>query len=168
MTHLPFPVIEYRPEFYVSSSDDEYLADIEELLAGHDVDPAKIVYSGFGGHFVRDGSLDIPRPPAIYVMNSLGWRDIDHTSAAQYAEQYADTDEIPVIGVYHTDQLLHAAGIFEDEEEEDLLENIAQIVVGLPLSDTNGGIYDLVVHREYPEKSPADALAAMILPPLLR
>lgn len=161
------PEIHFRPEGYISGHDEEFLDQLLETLAQHGYSPAELVYSGFEGKNLVKGQA-IERYPYVFAMNEAGWR-----SAIKYGEEnpavYAEGWDVPCIGLYDRHQLAHvySSDLIDSGDIEELVEGrveLTNIKPGELLGrlPPDAPIEEAVVHRNYPEQSPTDALVGLV------
>lgn len=153
--------LHFKPEGYASSGNEDFLDELIGLLETNGFDRENLVYSGFDGTDLAKGKT-LPRHPYIFAMNETGWRNAikyHETNPAQYAEGW----ETPCIGLYEKNQLAqaYAYGI-KLENLNDRIE-LSRIEVGTKFEGMPiGPIEEAVVHKDYPEASPTDALVGLV------
>lgn len=156
------PEIRFKPEGYVSSGSKEFLDGFLETLQAKGFEPENLVFSGF------DGALPAKSEPAsehIFGMNEAGWRGaIKHfvSNPADYAEGW----DTPCIGLYDRTDLaeIYSADFLSDYEEAQDRIKLENIVVGERLADLEPDvpIKEGLVHKDFPEGSPTDALVGLV------
>ena len=110
----------------------------------------------------------MPRYDHIFAKNEAAWlQAIEHNTLnpAQYAENY----DVPCIGLYDKNQLTEAYDYKTDTVEEDADGTVDRTVIsgvqiGRWLRDMTPDelISEAVVHVDYPDGSPTDALVALV------
>ncbi len=107
-SHKP-PVLTFRPEVSGISSP-EFLAQFLEFLKSSEIDPDKVVYSGFDGSILDNGE-EYPNRDYIHVMNEAAWRVAGRPDLMypKNPAQYAGPDN-GYIGIYDLDRLAEAYG----------------------------------------------------------
>jgi hypothetical protein len=156
------PILHISLEGYISTADAEFLDKFKQELLGRGLDTNDLIFSGFDGSFIESGEDD-PRHSYVFGMNEAGWREAlrdDEVNPARYAENYA----IPCIGIYDKNLLSEA---YSYDHKGDPLEarlELTDIIVGNALRDTepDEAINGAIVHLDYPEGSPADALVGLV------
>lgn len=154
--------LHFKPEGYVSSGDVEYLDGLLEHLRANGFDPDKLVFSGFNGVALTKG-VTVESHPSIYMMNEAAWRNSIKLGISNPAE-YADGWEVPCVGLYDRDQLVHIySSTMNIDDPEDRIE-LRDIVPGDALSDQppSTPIEEAVVHKNYPGSTPSDALVGIV------
>ncbi len=169
--HLP-KVIDFEIPSHLSSNDPETFELLKQNLEASGIDTKNVVFSGFDGGFI-DKSDGLPKPPMVHVMDANSFR---LKPVPQNAFQYAEGYEHPVVGVYDASKLRaaykpdNADGDFEIEDifEEVVTKNSDDIDIKImpnPIilpEDNTGYFIDTVVHEDFPEKSPNDALVCLV------
>ena len=163
------PKMHFRPEGYASSGAEDFLEGLLAELREKGYEPDDLVFSGFDGTAVARGEA-VPRYPCIFVMNEAGWRQ-----AVKYREQnpadYAEGWETPCLGLYYRHQLVHvySAGLAEAgfDIDDDTLHGrveLGDIELGdaLDVLAPSTPVEEAVVHRDYPDGSPTDALVGVV------
>jgi hypothetical protein len=156
------PEIRFKPEGYVSSSSEEFLDEFLEALKTRGFKPEDLIFSGF------DGALPVQSesaPEHIFGMNEAGWRGaIKHfvSNPADYAEGW----DTPCIGLYDRTDLaeIYSADFPDDYEDAQSRIKLENIVVGERLADLelDVPIKEGLVHKDFPEGSPTDALVGLV------
>lgn len=161
MLRQKIPNLRFQPEGYLSSGSEEYFDELMVMLKEAGFDTARLVYSGFDGTDIARGA-PLPRHPYIFAMDETGWR-----KAVKYHEsnpaQYAEGWETPCLGLYDRDQLAqaYAYGI-KLENVNDRIE-LSDIEIGAKLQqEPLGPVDEAVVHKDYPDASPSDALVGLV------
>jgi len=156
--------VQFSPEIYISSSDVEFLDEFLKELRQCNLDPDDLVFSGFDGKQAAAGE-NIPVYPYIFAMNETGWRNAlkyrDY-NPAQYAEEW----EIPCIGLYDKSQLAEGRsyGLTQDAFDLDGRVELANVHKGADLDSLgpDAPVEEVVVHRNFPNLSPTDALVGLV------
>lgn len=162
------PELHFRPEGYVNTSGQEFLAEFMDFIESQGFNPSDLVFSGFGGSaIIKDGS--IPRPPFIFIMNHAAWKDAASSHGVEPTPaDYADGQDAPCIGLYDKNQLVHTEsydiGIDpENYAETTKVENIdpkkGELLSEIPADQE---IKEVAVHKDYPASSPSDALVGLV------
>lgn len=156
------PEIHFKPEGYLSGGEAEFLDQLLEILKKEGFSPDELVFSGFDGREVAKG-LPMPRHLSIFVMNEAGWRNAlkyKETNPAQYAESWGT----PCIGLYAKDQLTLVYSATMDIENKDDRVELGDVKLGSPLAEMapNDPIEEAIVHKDYPDGSPTDALLGLV------
>lgn len=156
------PKLHFKPEGYISSNSEEFLDAMLELLRAEGFDPDNLIYSGFDGTKAARGE-EIPKYEYIFAMNEAGWREAIKKDDSNPAE-YADGWQTPCIGLYDRSQLAHVYSADIDLEDiNDRVElkhiRISNNLADLPLAKP---IEEAVVHKNYPDSSPTDALVGLV------
>jgi hypothetical protein len=153
----------YAPT-HCGPGEEEYLRGIEAEMRARGRDPELAVYRGYDGDFVTgDNGLVLPRPRSLFAMDAVAWRLYSQDGSLLNAAQYSCEHEIPVIEVYDSEQL---TGAFDDEGV--FVRDTMALAVKLRRQREAGdkyGFYDQVAHMDA-QKSPADALIALVWPEL--
>lgn len=155
--------LHFKPEGYTSSSDIEFLEEFLGFIKDKGFNPDKVVFSGFDGTPLVKGE-PLPQHPSIYMMNEAAWRNSIKMGISNPAE-YADGWEVPCVGLYEREQLAHvySSKMHLDDPIEDRIE-LSDVVLGDLLADQPPEIpiEEAVVHKNYPEGSPTDALIGIV------
>lgn len=154
---------DFKPEGYVSDGSMEYFEQLSAALEKLGYDPKNLIYSGFDGTPLKHG-WPPSKHPTIFGMNHTGWlraaRGTDNNPA-----EYALNWPIPCIGLYDRSQLAEAYtyDLPEDLEEDSRLD-LANIKRGRNLDeiDTDEALEEAFIHKDYPNKTPDDALLGVI------
>lgn len=156
------PELHFKPEGYKSSGDAEYLEGLLDKLKNEGFEPQTLVFSGFDGTQVAGGE-QLPRYPYIFGMNEAAWRQAIKYREANPAE-YAQGWQTPCIALYDKQQLAQVySSVMHLSEIEDRIE-LSGIDVGEPLSELDPGVpvQEALVHKDYPDGSPSDALVGLV------
>lgn len=155
------PQLHFKPEGYLSSGDAEFLDELKTFLEANGFDPGDLIYSGFDATEVAKGE-PVPRHPFIFAMNEAAWRNAvkyRETNPAGYAEGW----ETPCIGLYDRNQLAQAYAYGIKLENIDDRVELSRIELGANLEDLPPDpIEEAVVHKDYPDRSPTDALVGLV------
>lgn len=157
------PVLHFQAEGYVSTKDIEFLDQFNQFLENHGINPDELVFSGFDGTNIS-GPQDMQHHLTIYVMNQAGWKD-----AVKYHKEnpadIADGFEVPVIGLYKKSDLSEViSGEIKDTTNTDDRIELDDVKLSNPLNELSSDvpISEAVVHKNYPDSSPTDALVGLI------
>ena len=156
--------LHFRPEGYPSSGDVEFLTSFLEKIRASGFEPDNLIFSGFDGTPVTRGKT-IPRHLSIFGMNEAGWRNaikgLDDTPA-----DYAEGWDTPCIGLYDKFQLaeVYHSEILNDYKDTESRIELGNVVIGEYLSDLGPDvpIEEALVHKDFPEGSPTDALVGLV------
>lgn len=158
--------IDFRPEGYLSSGDSDYLDELIARLSQEGLSSGDLVYSGFDATDYLSGQ-PMPRHDYIFAMDEKGWREAVKFRAENPA-QYAEGWKTPCIGIYDKSQLAQAYSYnFENAAETEGRIELSDITLGENLSDLPPGtpVEEAVVHKDYPNGSPTDALVGLVFLP---
>ena len=154
----------FKPEGYVSSGDIECLKIFLEKIGAWGFEPDDLVFSGFDGASILRGE-PIPQHPSIYAMNEAGWRMAIKGLEANPAE-YAEGWETPCIGLYDKSQLaeVYSADFLNDFDDMDSRVELGNVSISQYLADLGPEVpvEEALVHKNYPEGSPIDALVGLV------
>lgn len=158
------PELHFKPEGYASTGDAEFLDELLGMLRAKGFDPNSLVFSGFDGTSVARGET-IPRHLSIFGMNENGWRKAIKELESNPAE-YAEGWDTPCIGLYDKSQLaeVYSADFLTDYEDTESRIELGNISIGEYLSELGpeAPIEEALVHKDYPEGSPVDALVGLV------
>lgn len=153
------PVIEFIPEGYIATSGQEFLEQLETRLVQAGMDPKDLVYSGIDGSFLQKNE-EPHRPKAIFAMNRPGWLEAVRIGEETPAD-YAKGQPVHCIGLFDKRQLQEAYSyeFIEGADPSDPIE-LENIVPGEKLADMPDDytVTEVVLHQDYPNASPIDAL----------
>lgn len=154
--------LRFKPEGYVSPGDTEFLDELLDTLKASGFDPEGLVFSGFDGTEAAKGQ-PMPKYSYIFAMNEAGWKAAvkDHEeNPAEYAEGW----DTPCIGLYDRGQLTHVYSSNIDQKDLDERVELTNIKLGDNLADLppETPVQEAVVHKDYPNASPSDALVGVV------
>jgi hypothetical protein len=164
------PRFKFKPEQIVTEDDPEFFDELRALLEVKGYKPDELLYSGFDGEPILNGR-DVPRYDFIFAMNTAGWREALRTGQENPAVYAFGVSKNPVLGLYDQDLLAlarpHDAEPVdfnaEDFNYNDRLKFAAidkwDDISDLPESTV---IEETVVHKNYPDSSPTDALVGLV------
>lgn len=157
------PHLHFKPEQIVTEDDPEYFDELLQFLKSRGYDTKNLLYCGFDGKDIAKGE-PVPKYPFIYAMNEAGWREALRLHS-ETPTAHAFGGEMPVLGLYDRTQLADARphGIDLDEDYSERIEH-AEIEKRENLSDLPADkiIDETVVHKDYPDASPTDALLGIV------
>lgn len=158
------PELRFKPEGYISTGNPEFLDELLSMLRGRGFDPDNLVFSGFDGTNLARGEV-MPRHPTIFGMNEAGWRKAIKKLDSNPAE-YAEGWDMPCIGLYDRSQLaeVYSADVLNDYEDTEGRIELGNISISEYLSDLRSDvpIQEALVHKDFPEGSPTDALIGLV------
>ena len=158
------PELHFKPEGFISSGSDEFLDQFLETLRARGLDSETLVFSGFDGSRVSQGE-PIPNHPFIYAMDEPGWR-ASIKGLIENPATYAEGWEVPCIGVYDKSQLalVYSSDMTQDLDDLNGRIQLSNIQVGYKLDELPAGVKveEAVVHKDYPNGSPSDALLGLV------
>jgi hypothetical protein len=163
------PELRFAPEGYVSDTGIEFYEQFVAMLKANGFNTDTLLYCGIDAKQLlgEDGSV-IPSDLGIFAMNETGWlgaiRAHDSTPAL-YSDKEGGKD--PCIALYDRSQLAHAKDYdvaMKDAEDYDSPVKPTNIVPGKKLEDSplDERVDELVIHRDFPNAHPSDALVAVV------
>jgi hypothetical protein len=158
-----FPEGHFQPEGYLSDGSEEYLDQFLTAVEQMGLNPKELIFSGFDGTPLKHG-WPPSKHPTIFGMNEMGWRQAVRGTEANPAE-YASGWPAPCVGLYDKNLLAEAYTYdFPEEVEEDVRLDLSNVKMGRNLAeiDTEEALEEAFIHKDYPAKSPADALLGVI------
>lgn len=145
---------------YPTVYGEEFLRQLKKTLEPLGREPAQLIFSGFDGTAIEHGE-PYPDRGFMFAMDETGWREqIGETNSAWYANK----TPAPYIGVFDRNCLrgvYYYRGTYNEEHE---LIQIDDVILDDPFSDmdTTDPTTELVVHKDYPNKSVFDGLIGLI------
>lgn len=164
------PELYFKPEQIVTEDDAEFFDELCSFLAAKGFDPAALVYSGFDGEPIKQGQ-EVPSYSYIFAMNAAGWKNALETGQENPAVYAFGVSKVPVLGLYDKNQLADARPhevkpLEYDEEGHNYNERIQlddiekrENLQDLPADKI---IDETVVHKDFPDASPTDALVGLV------
>ena len=147
-------------ENWISHREPAYLEALKKLLTTNSINPDHILYSGFDASDPKDEKIKM-----LFAMNETGWLNANNVGQNNAADHALEGDQ-PCIGIYDINQLAEAYhweySSQTDPNAKEILEE--SIIVGEPLvnADPKKEFNGLVVHVNYPQQSPNDALVCKV------
>ena len=164
------PELDFKPEQVVTEDDPEFFEELCAFLESKGYKPEDLVYSGFDGEPIKRGK-EIPRYPYIFAMNVPGWKHALETGQESPAVYAFGVSKVPVLGLYEKSQLADARPRviepvgFDEEgfnynqriqlDDIEKRENLADLPDDKVIDET-------VVHKDFPDGSPTDALVGLV------
>ena len=151
---------------YPGLNEEKFLDELIRALENSGLDTDSLVFSGFDDTTMRRGRPD-PNRKYMYAMNEAGWREEAQRNDANTPLQYTSEEHFGYIGVYDANFLrivynftptygenLELTSVEIDKDKLHLLMEI----------DNSEQIIDdvVMVHKDYPKGSIADALVALV------
>jgi hypothetical protein len=162
----------FRPEGYVHPDDIEFLEQFveflqEERLAGRfGFTPDELIYSGIDASKILAAGVK-QKAEAVFAMNEVCWkRNAEKPHGKTTPGGYAKDATRPAILLYERNQLAHASEykLRLDPEDPTQIVEIYDIVPGQLLinEQIDEDVEEVVIHKDYPHKSPTDALVGIV------
>mgnify|MGYP001577117208 CR=1 FL=1 len=159
------PQLHFKPESIVTEDDAEFFDELLIFLESKGYKPDELLYSGFDGEPIVRG-IDIPRPPCIFAMNVAGWREALRVGEANPAVYAFGSSTVPVLGLYERKQLALARPHYINQDKFDYNKpvDLGRIEKWEDLSElpVDAIVEETVVHKDFPEGFPADALVGLV------
>lgn len=158
----PTPEFNFIPEGYVGPSDPEYLEQFLDFLKQQGIESSDVVFSGFDGINAAVGE-EIPRYTHVNVMNEGGWREAIEAKVWTPAK-YAEGGHTPCIAVYDKHLLTSIYSYTSESDGAVDANDLESVVAGDRLTDLSPDVpvCGEVIHINYPEGSPTDAIVALV------
>ncbi len=145
----------------------EFLEQLLRKLREAGFDTGNLVFCGMDGRYIysQDGSIE--KPDAIFAMNETGWRGVITKGGITPADYVKKDADVPCIALYDARQL----AVPEHYELRQNLDDywapvqIGDIVPGENLAaiTPSDSVEEVVIHRDFPNASPSDALVGLVL-----
>jgi hypothetical protein len=155
----------FHPEGYLSDGSEEYLDQFLAVVEQMGLNPKELIFSGFDGTPLKHG-WPPSKLPTIFGMNQAGWREASHSHSVELSPaEYAMGQDAPCIGLYDKNLLAEAYTYdFPEEVEDDIRLDLNNVKKGRDLAeiDNEEALEEAFIHKDYPIRTPDDALLGVI------